>query len=314
MKVSRIYQGPDIKMLDSVRTLVTHFESKLAQFTAFDPSLDAAYLANWQTIQDQAWATVPDELAIIDGELLMEEVVSALEKCLLKNKEVKYYAGKAFPANTEARKEFGEGQFAKVRNSPLRMVQYMQTLYGVATKYKTELLAQNYTQAAIDEIATLAQELRDDNNLQQLKKKERPTETRKRIELMNTYYRMGQPVVNVAQYIFRTSPASRKLFRLTAPVPSTAEKRIWFVLNAEGIRKIALPKLLKKNKVTLTNQSAENIEYWYANTIGETPTGKQIFAAGETLTLTLPQPVKKFLVVQNSSDKKVRLMQTKKLK
>jgi len=314
MKVSRIFKGPDIEMLGTVRDLVTHFESKLAQFTAFDPSLDAAYLANWQTIQDQAWATIPDNLEIIEGEILMEDVISALEKCRLKNTEVKYYAGKAFPANTEARKEFGEGQFTKVRNSPLRMVQYMQTLHGVATKYKTELIAQNYTQAAIDEIAALAQELRDDNNLQQLKKKERPTETRKRIELMNAYYRMGQPVVLVAQHIFRTSPAARKLFRLTAPVPSTAEKRIWFVLEMEGTRRIALPKLLKKNKVTLTNQSAEHIEYWFADTISETPTGKETFAAGETLTLTLPQPVKKFLVVQNTSDKKVRLMQTKKLK
>lgn len=314
MKVSRIFKGPDTAMLGSVRDLITHFESKLAQFSAFDPSLDAAYLANWQAIQDQAWATIPDTMEVGEGKQLMEETISALEKCRLKNTEVKYYAGKAFPANTEARKEFGEGQFTKVRNSPLRMVQYMQTLHGVATKYKTELIAQNYTQAAIDEIAALAQELRDDNNLQQLKKKERPTETRKRIELMNAYYRMGQPVVLVAQHIFRNSYATRKLFRLTAPVPSTAEKRIWFVLDPQGLRRIALPKLLKKNKVTLTNQSAEHIEYWFADTISETPTGKETFAAGETLTLTLPQPVKKFLVVQNTSDKKVRLMQTKKLK
>ncbi len=82
----------------------------------------------------------------------------------------------------------------------------------------------------------------------------------------------------------------------------------------EGIRKIALPKLLKKFEVTLTNQSAENIEYWYADAVGETPAQKQIFAAGEKLTLALPQPVKKFLVVQNTSAAKARLLLSKKLK
>ena len=314
MKAKRIFPGPDITMMGAIKELITHFKSNLADFTAFDSSLNATYLANWKAVGEEVWSNSDDAYVVSGDKLAKEEVFSALEKCLIKNKEVKYYAGKAFPANKEALKEFGEGQIAKVRNSPLRMVQYMETLYGVATKYKTELIANQYTQVAIDEIATLAQELREENNAQQLKKKERPTETRKRIELMNTYYRMGQPVVNVAQYIYMKSPANRKHFRLTAPVPSTAQKQIWLVLAPEGIRKIALPKLLKKFEVTLTNQSAENIEYWYADAISETPAEKQIFAAGEKLTLTLPQPVKKFLVVQNTAAIKVRLMMVKKPK
>ncbi len=234
MKAKRIFPGPDITMMGAVKALISHFKNNLADFTAFDPSLDATYLNNWKAVQEEVWSTSDDTYVVNRDKLAKEEVVSALEKCLIKNKEVKYYAGKAFPANKEALKEFGEGQFAKVRNSPLRMVQYMETLHGVATKYKTELIAKQYTQAAIDEIATLAQELREENNAQQLKKKERPTETRKRIELMNTYYRMGQPVVNVAQYIYMKDAALRTYFRLTAPVPATAEKRTWLVLATAG--------------------------------------------------------------------------------
>ena len=314
MKASRIFQGPDVTMMGAVRTLVSLFERNLAEFTAFDPSLNATYLANWKAVQQEAWYTTPDNVAIYDEVAGREKALSALDKCIAKNREVKYYAGKAFPANKEALKEFGEGQFAKVRNSPLRMVQYMETLHGVATKYKTELIAQSYTQAAIDNIAALAQELRDDNNAQQLKKKQRPTETRKRIELLNEYYRMGQPVVNVAQQIFRNDPIRRSEFRLTAPVPATAEKQIWFALAPEATRKIALPKLLKKYKVTLTNQSAENIAYYYADNIRQAPAETHVFAAGETLTLAPVQPAKKFLIVKNTADKKVRLRMIKKLK
>ena len=313
MSTKRNYKGPDIDMLSSMRDMCTHFEANLAAFSAFDPSLDATFLANWKTVQDNAWRDVGDEREVIEGEILLEKAVTALEKCQLKYIDVKYYAGKAFPNNKEALKEFGQGVYSKVRKSPLKMVQFMETLHGVATKYKTQLIAQHYTQAAIDEIETLTNHLRTDNQAQQLKKKERPTETRNRVELLNTYYGFGQQVAAVAPIVFRQSEAKRKLFRLAERKPAPVTKT-WVTLAANSTRKTAIAKLLKKNKLTLTNQSKETIPYWQANNINDTPAEKYFLTAGEVVEITAEEPVRKFLVVQNTSAKAVRVVVTKEKK
>ena len=190
------------------------------------------------------------------------------------------------------------------------MVQFMETLYGVATKYKTELIAQHYTQTAIDEIATLANQLRNSNQKQQLKKIERPTETRKRIDAFNTFYGFGQKVSEVAKEIYRNNPVLRNEFRLGKRHHPKVSKA-WLNIGAGEMRKTAIIKLLKKNKLTLANQSKETISYWQANSINETPAKKYTLTAGEIISIEAEQPVKKFLIVQNSSHKPVRLVLSK---
>ena len=313
MKAKRLYKGSDSKMIEHVLGMRALFQKHQADFTAFDPSLDAGFLTAWQTTQENVISTEDDKYVVSDGEILLEEAVSALEKCQLKYIDVKYYAGKAFPGNKELLKEFGEGQYSKVRNSPLRMVQFMEGLFGVATKYKTELIAKNYTQAAIDEIDTLTADLRADNKNQQLKKKERPTLTRSRIELLNTYYSFGQQVAAVAPLVYRHSPAHRNMFLLAQRHHPKLVKS-WITLPASAVRKTSLTKLLKKFDVTITNQSKETIEYWRANNINESPAEKYPLEPGEVLTIKTEEPVKKFFVMQNSNAKAVRIMMTKEKK
>ncbi len=316
MEAKRTYKGKDSRMISKLFLAMRFFEKHLADFTTFDPHLNAAYLADWKAAFEgmHEYGVIEDDEDIIlaDG-FLIDDANKVLKKCQAKYKDVKYFAGKAFPDNKEALKEFGEGTYTKVCNSRLRMVQFMETLYGVATKYKTELIAQNYTQAAIDAIATLAIELRDDNNKQQLKKKERPTETRKRIEALNKFYGFGQQVAEAAGEVYRESPVLRDEFRLAQRHhPKTTKS--WFALGISGIRKTALTKLLKKYNVSLTNQGKETVEYWQANNINETPSKKHTLTAGEVITVEAEQPVKKFLVVQNTSLKSAKLMLTKEVK
>ena len=307
MKAKRIFNGQDLDMFKNIFDSCTHFEKYLTDFTAFDPGLDAAFLNNWKAIQEQVLKFYPDKLEVIQGEILLDESITALQKCQTKYIEVKYFVVKAFPKNAEALKEFGEGKYSKVRNSPLRMVQFMETLYGVAMKYKTELIAKGYTQAAIDEIAALANELREDNKKQQLKKQERPTQTRSRIELLNTYYGFGQQVAMVAPTVFATSPAKRKLF-LLAPSHRAKIIKTYFELDANGLRKILWSTVLKKYKLRLTNQSNEPVEYWQANTAKEKPAQKYLLNAGEIISVEAEEPLKKFLVIENTTSGKVKML------
>ncbi len=310
MEAKRKFKGSDMKMLAAIRKMHTHFTAEIAAFTAFDPSLDAAFLAAWDTAQENAWVYHSDEQEVIEGEILMEEAVTALDQCREKYRDVKYYAGKAFPNSKEAMKEFGEGQYSKLRNSPLKMVQFMETLHGVATKYKNELITAGFSQAAIDEIAALTTQLRNDNKAQQMNKKERPTETRKRIETLNTYYGFGQQVAAVAPLVFRNSYAKRHLFRLAEKHHPKVPKS-WFTVAPNELRKTAITRLLKKYKLTLTNQGAQTIPYWQANNIKETPAQKNLLNAGESVAISAETPVKKFLIVENTSAREVRMMITK---
>lgn len=314
MKAERKYRGKDSHMLSQIFNALSFFEIHLAEFTTFDPQFDAAYLTNWRAAQKNISKYYDmDRVEVHIEKLLLEDTGKSLTDCHAKYRDVKYFASKAFPDNKEALREFGEGTYRKVRNSHLRMVQFMETLHGVAMKYKTELIAQNYTQPAIDEIATLATALRDDNHAQQLKKKERPTETRKRIEAFNTFYGFGQKVSEAAKELFRNRPVERDEFRLGKRHHPKVSKS-WFTVGGSGSYKTALTKLLKKFKVTLTNQSKQTVEYWQANGIRETPSQKRTITAGEVISITAEKPAKKFLMVQNSSSKPVRMMVRKEKK
>ena len=300
-------------MLAKVGGLLYFFRKHLSDFTAYDAVFNAAYLAGFtaalEALGNYGLGDEP-EVAVLEDRLLTTGSHQTLAQCRAKYADVKYYAGKAFPDNKEALKEFGEGAYSKLRSSRLAMVQFMETLHGVAMKYKTELIAQNYTQLAIDEIATLAQALRTDNNAQQLKKKERPTETRKRIEALNRFYAYGQQVAGAARIIFRNDEMLRAEFRLLHRHHPKLTKA-WLRLAPGATRRVILAPLLKKQTVTLTNQSKENITYWPADSTAENPPQKFTLSDGEEMPLTMQVPAKKYLVLQNASAKPVRLLLTK---
>ena len=313
MEIKRIYKGTDSKMSSKIHSSMNFFKIHLADFTAYDPHLDINYLNHWQAagkLAGSLFVVNNDEHETFLDELKIKESNKALEKCRAKYKDVKYFAGKAFPDNKEAMKEFGEGAYSKVCNSRFKMVPFMETLFGVASKYKVLLIAQNFSQAAIDEIATLATELSNDNKAQQLKKKERPTETRKRIEALNRFYSFGQKVSEAAQEVYRYNDLLRDDFRLAHRHHPKVTKS-WFVLGNASVRKTALKKLLKKFIVTMTNQSKETVLYWQANNINEMPLQKHSLAAGDVIAVEAQNPEKKFIVVQNTSAKTARIMFTK---
>jgi hypothetical protein len=313
MKAKRIFKGPDNEMVRQIITLQGCFEANQAAFEAYDPSLDSNFLVDWKAAMDIAKLIFPDYSEVLEGEVLLEDAVTALQACQTKYGEVKYFAGKAFPKNKEAMKEFGQGQFSKVRNSHLRMVPFMETLHGVATKYKVELIAKGYSQPAIDQITTLTDTLRADNILQQLKKKERPTESRKRIESLNAFYAFGQQVAQVAPRVFAQSAAKRHLFRLGLGKGAKQLKE-WMSLSPGSLRKTSLLKSLKKFNLSLTNQGKDTIEYWRADKIAQVPVQKYLLGAGEKIAIEPEAPVRKFLVMHNTSAKEVRVMLKKDLK
>lgn len=311
---NRKFKSKDGDMLSKIASSMHYFKKHIAEFTVFDPELNATYYDNWkQALETLTQYYNMDKFELLEASDLLAEATESLADCHAKYREVKYFAGLAFAGNREVMREFGEGSYSKVRHSHLKMVQFMETLHGVATKYKAELIAKNYTQAAIDEIATLTNTLRSDNQQQQLKKKERPSETRKRVDALNAFYAFGQRVSEAARKIYFKDDIVRNQFKL-ALRHHPKVSGMWVNIGAGGVRKIALLKLLKKYRVTLTNQAKEDLAYWRADTINETPVQKLPLKAGETMAIEPEVPAKKFILVQNTTSKPVRIKLKKELK
>lgn len=313
MELKRIFRETDQDMISQASGILSFFRKHYSDFTPYDPRFDATYAANleqaFKTAGMLALADNDEDQTTADG-FKIDDANSALKLCCHKYTDVIYYATKAFPGNKAILREFGQGAYSKVCTSRLRMVQFMETLHGVATKYKTQLIAASYTQAAIDEIATLATQLRTANQAQQLHKTQRPTETRQRIEALNTLYTMCKQVREAGRRVYRNTPIHMNSLRLGVrhhpPVTKT-----WVSMGASSTRKIALTKLLKKFTVTLTNQSKEELSYWRANKITDTPSQKFTLTAGEIITVEPETPAKKFLLLQNTSGKATRVLLTK---
>lgn len=308
--MKKAFKGSAHNMIDKIAKVLYFFNKNLADFTAYDPQLNAAFSEAWKEAWMDAAHRLPNkevEETVFEDNLLTEESEQSLARCRAKYIQVKYFAGRAFPNNKAVLKEFGAGAYSKVCTSRLRMVGFMEALHGVAEKYKGPLMAAGLTQPQIDEINSLATELRNKNTAQQLKKKERPTETRKRIEALNTFYGYGQRVVEAARFIYRDNEVLRKEFVLAQrhhPKNTTQ----WVNIGAGALRKLTLVSLVKKTKSTLTNTGTESIEYWYADRISETPPATETLSGGATMHIEAPTPAKKFLVIKNTAPKAVRLV------
>lgn len=301
---------PDTEMWGAQNVLKRFFEERQAAFMAFDPSFDATFLAAWKNaLDDTAFDTMGDDQQVYEGIILLDEIKSPMDRCRDKYREVKYYAGKAFPGNSEVMREFGERKYSQVSASHLKMVKFMEEMHGVAEKYKTDIIAKGYTQSAIDQIATLATELHDDNLAQQLKKKERPSATRQRIEKLNELYAFGQAVAEVAPLVFRDSPAHQKMFRLGIGNRKRAKEKRWIALEPKSQRKVGLKKLQKATgKINLVNQGTGSVEFWTGNKVQETPAHVTTLTAGERQELEIKKISDRFLFLRSAAAKKVRVM------
>ena len=313
MELTRIYRGTDQDMISQASKTLSFFRKHIGDFSPYDPRFTPTYLSNFEE-QFKTAAMLAlgenDKDETVADSFLIDDANKVLVLCRHKYMDVMYYASKAFPGNKAILREFGQGAYSKVCTSRLRMVQFMETLHGVATKYKTQLIAALYTQPAIDEIGTLASQLRTANHAQQLQKTQRPTETHQRIEALNTLYTTCKQIKEAGRYVYRYTPEHMSSLLLGARHHPRTTKA-WVNIGGSATRKIELPKLLKKNSVTLTNQSKETISYWHANKITDVPAEKLQLIAAQTITLEPQYPAKKFLLLQNTSGKVVRVMLTK---
>jgi len=138
--------------------------------------------------------------------------VDAEKLCSAKYNDVKYFAGKAFKTKKPIMNEFGVKTYNTASKNPTALSMFMNRLHEVAQKYKTQLIAQGFTQAKIDEILTLKLALEAANTTQNVFMDHRPVITQDRAMAFNACYAFIVEVDKAAQIIYRNNDAKRKIF------------------------------------------------------------------------------------------------------
>ncbi len=251
-------------MFEFSRLVHGYLVTDLADFTAFDPDLDAAWAANYLTTIDNAESFSSDNQLIDVQAQLTLDVEAKMKECRDFFQGMKYFIEKAFPNKPGTWNEFGYNDYQRSRQVQSRMIQFMLDLYESATKYTTQLTAANFDAAKITQIQTLAQELQTLNTQQESAKGGRSTASNDRVILLNQVWEMTQTVRSAAKVMYMNNWGKWQLYLLPwggeGQPPIESEEIVGTVAYGNTLN-IAVPSLSASSVLTLTNTGPTSLRF-----------------------------------------------------
>lgn len=215
-QITRDFKVSDLYLIEFSTTMLDHFITDQAEFSAFDAEFGTPFESDWQALIDAALAFPTDETVVDQLQQLTLNVEEAMEACQVKFRASKYFIERAFSNAPGTLNEFGFDDFKRARGRQMPMVQFMQKFFDTATKYAAELDAVGFDAAAIAEIQTLGVALVDANRAQESFKGTRSTTAQDRVLAMNAVWDVMVRVSKAGKIIFMDNPAKYQLFLLPA--------------------------------------------------------------------------------------------------
>ncbi len=203
----------DIATLEQAKVKRLHVEKRLSAFTAFDPSLDNAWLTIWQNEIKAFEIKDNDETYMDQMTIYTAEIKSETEKCLKALRDLRYYAGLAFGKRARY-KSFGFNRMTRVAQSTPAFLVFMKVNHRLAISVQAQLIAKGMTAPQIDNINTVATALAEAELLQEQHKRNRLTATEERVESINRLWEFMSRASRAADVIFADDETVRALFYL----------------------------------------------------------------------------------------------------
>ena len=212
-RIKRLYSVTDAKMCESAGVTYKFLEQDIAQFTAFNNNMNAAYLVEYSAAIQAAEVVVRDTSVKGEQAVKTETVEKVMEKARKKFKHVKFFVEKAFENSPGAQHEFGLYDYLKVRLNTTKMIGFLDLMHTVCVTHSAPLIAAGFSAAGIAEIETIMHELSASSLQQHAAKKERPVLTDERIITLNKCYSIMAQVNAAAQLVFSDDFAKQKQYR-----------------------------------------------------------------------------------------------------
>jgi len=178
--------------------------------------MDAAWLAAFLTAINAA----DDEPS--DGEILTAQRLSTMtvEQVMTLGRKrgasLFRYAKRGYPDNPMAKDMFGYPKFRKNRYNQMGLKEALELSYTLANDpvHSAVLIPKGFTQARIDKLHTISENLETNNNTQEVKKTTRPVTTQERRIKMNTVWDYRVEVADASKEVYEDDYAKQHQYLL----------------------------------------------------------------------------------------------------
>lgn len=234
-KRERKYTMGDDQMLERAQVVHDQLNGELVDFTARFPWLDAAWLTAFQADITAADAFPKDESVTLDIKILTGDVTASMQQGYAALQTLGGYAKLAYPTDSARERVFGQQYWAAARDNTLKLQEALELAHSKADSatFKADLLAKGYTQAEIDQLGTLADDLQTKNGLQEALKVGRHVTKADRIALLNVVWEHMRTVNTCASVVWAADAERFSQYQLY-PSSSSGDNQPTGVINISG--------------------------------------------------------------------------------
>ncbi len=214
--IKREYNKSDDLMLEQAQTMHNLLEADLADFTAEYISINAAYLADFQTAIDEAYAMPSATEEYNELELLTENVEALMTQSRQLYQKLSSYIKLIYPNSKAIHNIFYADEYVSVRRSQPGMIRLLGRCYEKANSapYKAALIAEGFLQLDIDQLEALREDLFEANEAQEKLAKELLLKTEERIKKYNLVWAFMQKTSATSKQVYVDSPAKQEMYLL----------------------------------------------------------------------------------------------------
>lgn len=220
---NRKFNIDDAKLFEHASTVVSFLSEDINDFAIFDSTFGQSTIDTLQLALTSAVATKPDSVIKSEQAELTDAVKEKMKACKGGYKTVAYFVRKVFKDNMAVEKEFGLGEYKKIRGNQGRMIMFIRSLADTARNYQAELITGGMSKNVVDSLPALHQELFDAKNSRDIFRKQRGKLTRERVKKLNLLYDKLLPISNAARIIYAQNPAQQNKYTLPGRLAKTRE-------------------------------------------------------------------------------------------
>lgn len=214
--IKRAFGMADDSMLERAEVFHDALNTELADFTARFPWLDGVWLTAFQNDISDADAFPTDDSVVLDIKVMTADVGSAMRQGYGALQTLGLYAKLAWPKDMARQRVFGQDGWDEAYNNTLKLQEALELAHAKAdgASYKPDLLAKGYTQAEIDMLETLSDEIKLKNRLQEAAKSGRSVNSHDRVALLNVVWEHMQTVNTCAAVVWANDAERMKQYHL----------------------------------------------------------------------------------------------------
>lgn len=213
-RISKDYNMQNAEVVEVSVIKKEYAVEDLLSLTAFDKQINAAYITSIEDAITRALSFPLDD-AVIDQQAAKGAVVT--EKMKLGEEhfqDIKYFVEKAFPDNSNVKKEFGYNDYSKAKKKPSTFVAFLRQLSTTVNNYEDPLKDAGMDESMLLVSAKRADELETASAAHERSKNGRLLITQDRTIAYNVLYGKIKLLCSAGKRVFKTNYAKYRRYIL----------------------------------------------------------------------------------------------------